>query len=60
MDDVAKERARCVAIVDCVILEAGDESHWLCRIRNMIANGLEPMTFREQIEEGLEELEAKP
>lgn len=57
MDATETERARCVAIVELVMLEVSQEAQRaLIRARNMIASGAEPMTFREQIESDLEEL----
>jgi hypothetical protein len=51
MDAVETERARCVAIVDLVMLEAPPEAQSaLLRCLNLIANGAEPITMREQVE----------
>ena len=59
MDDAATERARCVAICDKALQEH-PESRILLRVRNMIYNGLPPMTFAEQIQRDLDEMERKP
>ncbi len=57
MDAVETERKRCVAIVETVMLEAPPAAQpALIRVLNLIASGAEPITFREQVEEGLEEL----
>ena len=53
MDESTKdERDRCTAIVDRALLECGPEAkQWLIRVRNLIASGADPQTFREQAEE---------
>jgi uncharacterized protein (DUF2236 family) len=57
MDDVERERRRCTEVVETVMLEAPAEAQRaLLRARNMIANGMPPQTFREQVAKGLEEL----
>lgn len=57
MDDTAKERARCVEIVELTMLESPPEAQGaLIRVRNMIATGKEPQTFREQIEGDIDEM----
>lgn len=56
-DEVQLERQRCLAIVDAIALEAPAEAQRaLLRLRNMIANGLPPQTFREQMEQVGEDL----
>lgn len=51
MEEATKaERDRCVAIIDRALLECGPEAErWLIRVRNLIAAGATPQTFREQI-----------
>jgi hypothetical protein len=52
MDATETERARCVAIVELVMLEVSPEAQRaLIRVRNLIASGSEPVTFRGQVDE---------
>jgi hypothetical protein len=50
-DETKAERERCLRIVEMTMIEAPEESqHALIRCANMIRNGQEPITFREQVE----------
>ncbi len=47
----AAERKRCVEIVELTMLEAPEAAQRaLTRVRNLIASGSEPITFREQLQ----------
>lgn len=60
MERADLERQRCVQIVELAMLEATPEQERiLFRIRNLIASGGEPTTFREQVESDLAEMRGR-